>query len=275
METALPIPDGFERYRSASQRARVATELWGARNLFCVECRAPAVQRALPNARARDLVCPLCAAHYEMKASSRPFGERVVDSGYEAMLASLLARRRPHLLLLEYEQLGWRVANLEIVPGFALTPGMVVPRRPLSPSARRGGWIGCNLDMRSVPPDARIAMIRGGRPAAPAQVRERFFRITSLLAGRPIQTRGWTLEVLRAVREIGGREFTLGDVYGAIPRLGLKYPDNHHPREKIRQQLQVLRDTGLLEFLGRGHYRAVNAEPADRTAEAGAGGEGS
>jgi len=32
------------------------------------------------------------------------------------------------------------------------------------------------------------------------------------------------------------------------------HPGNHHVREKIRQRLQVLRDLGLLEFHGDGHY---------------------
>ncbi len=30
---------------------------------------------------------------------------------------------------------------------------------------------------------------------------------------------------------------------------------NAHVRDKIRQQLQVLRDLDLLTFLGEGHYR--------------------
>ena len=34
-----------------------------------------------------------------------------------------------------------------------------------------------------------------------------------------------------------------------------KYPKNWHVRDKIRQQLQVFRDKGLLEFLGSGTYR--------------------
>ena len=39
---------------------------------------------------------------------------------------------------------------------------------------------------------------------------------------------------------------------GAWARL---YPANHNVRPKIRQQLQVLRDRGWLEFVGRGRYR--------------------
>ena len=33
------------------------------------------------------------------------------------------------------------------------------------------------------------------------------------------------------------------------------HPDNRHVRDKIRQQLQVLRDHGYLEFVSRGSYR--------------------
>ena len=33
------------------------------------------------------------------------------------------------------------------------------------------------------------------------------------------------------------------------------HPDNRHVRDKIRQQLQVLRDMGLLQHIGRGVWR--------------------
>jgi hypothetical protein len=38
------------------------------------------------------------------------------------------------------------------------------------------------------------------------------------------------------------------------------HPANRHVRDKTRQQLQVLRDLGLVEFLGGGRYRQ-NKEP--------------
>jgi chromosome condensin MukBEF MukE localization factor len=33
------------------------------------------------------------------------------------------------------------------------------------------------------------------------------------------------------------------------------YPNNRFPRQKLRQQLQRLRDLGMIEFLGEGRYR--------------------
>jgi type II restriction enzyme len=34
-----------------------------------------------------------------------------------------------------------------------------------------------------------------------------------------------------------------------------KYPNNNFIKDKLRQQLQILRDRGYLEFVGRGIYR--------------------
>lgn len=67
--------------------------------------------------------------------------------------------------------------------------------------------------------------------------------------------RGWTLDVLNAVRSLGKTEFDLAEVYKSDGKLAKLHPANRHVREKIRQQLQVLRDLGLLEFLGDGEYR--------------------
>ena len=60
---------------------------------------------------------------------------------------------------------------------------------------------------------------------------------------------------MKCVEALGRASFTLDDAYGFEARLARLYPANHNVRPKIRQQLQVLRDRGWLEFLGRGRYR--------------------
>ncbi|PYT58190.1 MAG: hypothetical protein DMG35_18675 [Acidobacteria bacterium] len=49
-------------------------------------------------------------------------------------------------------------------------------------------------------------------------------------------------------------DFTLADVYAHAGSLAKLHPNNAHIRDKIRQQLQLLRDLGLLDFLGGGSY---------------------
>ena len=107
----------------------------------------------------------------------------------------------------------------------------------------------------------------------------------------PESFRGWTLDVLNIVRRIteekhaivldcGGKrsatplllrkqpssqsgvtaaalqnEFTTADVYAFERELEKLHPDNRHVRDKIRQQLQILRDTGLLIHVESGRWR--------------------
>ena len=60
---------------------------------------------------------------------------------------------------------------------------------------------------------------------------------------------------MKAVEAIRQPEFELNDVYRFEQQLSALYPGNNNVRPKIRQQLQVLRDKGYLDFVGRGSYR--------------------
>lgn len=51
------------------------------------------------------------------------------------------------------------------------------------------------------------------------------------------------------------KEFELDDVYAFAAKLSKLYPNNRHVKQKIRQQLQFLRDRGYLDFVSRGFYR--------------------
>ena len=67
---------------------------------------------------------------------------------------------------------------------------------------------------------------------------------------------GWTRLTLEFVLSMSSDSFTLGEVYaGFTPIAERRYPGNKHVPDKIRQQLQRLRQIGLVEFLGNGEYR--------------------
>ena len=79
-------------------------------------------------------------------------------------------------------------------------------------------------------------------------------RASAPLARLGVEQRGWTLDVLNVVRSLKKERFSLSDVYNLEVGLSRQHPNNRHVRDKIRQQLQVLRDLGLLQFLGAGQY---------------------
>ena len=70
----------------------------------------------------------------------------------------------------------------------------------------------------------------------------------------PPSVRGWTLDVLSAVRKLSKFSFSLDDVYKFESEQRDSDPLNRRVRPKIRQQLEVLRDIGLPEFTTRGNY---------------------
>jgi type II restriction enzyme len=181
----------------------------------------------------------------------------VPDAAYSKMIEAIESGGAPNLLLLHYAADAWVVLGLLLVPHFFLHAGAIRKRNALSKGARRAGWVGCDILLGELPEEGRIPMVVDGVPAAPSLVRRRFRRLRGLEDLAPDQ-RGWSLDVLTAVRGLGKTEFPLSDVYAAAEELGRRHPRNRHVREKIRQQLQVLRDLGVLEFLDRGRYRLRN-----------------
>lgn len=169
------------------------------------------------------------------------------------MRQAIEENRAPHLLALHYEPLRWTVQSVILIPSFALTLSSLERRNPLGAAARRKGWIGCNILLMNIPMDARITLVSEGIPVKPELVHDQYVRLQSL-EHMPHERRGWTLDVLNIVRSLGKPQFSLAEVYGHSGELQRLHPRNLHVRDKIRQQLQRLRDMGLLEFIGGGKY---------------------
>jgi type II restriction enzyme len=170
------------------------------------------------------------------------------------MVRAIEKDQTPDMFVLHYEASEWAASTLILIPHFAFPISAIEKRKPLSATARRAGWVGCNILLGAIPLDAKIPVIVDGIPLPQKQVRQQYARIRPL-AKLKTEQRGWTLDVLTAVRSLGKPEFALDDVYALESRLARLHPANRHVRDKIRQQLQVLRDLGLLEFLGGGEYR--------------------
>jgi len=189
-----------------------------------------------------------------LKSQSKPFGAKILDSAYSKMKKAILEDRTPNLFVLQYDLANWTVRTVILIPRFAFTLSALERRKPLAPTARRAGWVGCNILLNKIPQDARIPVVDDGTPLPPPDVRRAYQRLRPLEQLK-IEKRGWTLDVLQVVRSLGKPEFALGEVYLQSRSLSKLHPRNIHVHDKIRQQLQVLRDLGFLSFLGGGNYR--------------------
>jgi type II restriction enzyme len=234
VDLSLPAA-GLDRYKSASQRARVGTESWGAANFFCPACESPRLNVAPRNTVAVDYFCPSCESPFQLKSQSKPLGSRIVDAAYSEMKRAILEDRTPNLFVLHYDLDTWAVRTVVLVPHFAFALSAVERRKPLAPTARRAGWVGCNILLDKIPVHARISVVNEGTPQTSQQVRASYNRLRPL-EKLQVEKRGWTLDVLQVVQSLGKLEFTLADVYAHAGALAKLHPNNAHVRDKIRQQ---------------------------------------
>jgi type II restriction enzyme len=243
-------------YKAGSQVARVLSEDWCCREMYCAACNSDRLSRSRANTPAVDFVCPGCEQSFQLKSFKTWNHRKIVDAGYDSMVRAIRSNRVPNLLILQYS-VDWLVKNLLLVPNVFFSETVIEKRSPLSSQARRAGWVGCNILLDRIPRDGKIAIISDGASVAEQQVRKEFSRVRKLAEVSPA-VRGWTLDVLTAIRKLGTSRFSLQELYRLEPYLQSIHPRNQSVRPKIRQQLQVLRSLGLIEFTSPGNY-AVRA----------------
>ena len=67
---------------------------------------------------------------------------------------------------------------------------------------------------------------------------------------------GWKRLTLEGVLSMPDDGFELDDLYRVCEPTAVKqYPDNHNVQAKLRQQLQLLRNLGIVEFVTPGNYK--------------------
>ena len=244
-------------YHSGSQISRVLTEDWMARNMFCPVCGAPVLSHYEANKPVADFFCDDCKSDFELKSKESKtavIGHKIADGAYGTMIERITSLRNPHLFVMTYSN--WMVNNLLMIPSYFFVPAIIEKRPPLKETARRAGWVGCNIEIGNIPESGKIFIIRNCQQEDKSKVVDSYQRTLNLRTLK-IDSRGWLLDVLRCVERIPNKEFSLDEVYAFTDELQQKHPDNNFVRDKIRQQLQYLRDKGFIKFTSRGHYLKI------------------
>ena len=243
-------------YHSPSQRARVVTEHWVANNTVCPVC-AQSITKTQNNSPGLDFVCNLCKLSFELKSKRGLFGNKLPDGAYESMIRKIMHGTHSNFFLLSYDS-DYYVTNLVLVPKRFIVSEMIERRKPLREGTRRAGWTGCSIRVSLLPAAGKIAYIKD-KWVVPTEAVLAQWRETNFLDSVSISSRGWLVAVMKCVERMDKHEFTLQEVYEFIPYLESLFPRNKHIKEKIRQQLQVLRDQGWLTFHGNGKYEQIVA----------------
>lgn len=247
-----------DNYRSKSQIARILTESWALNNIYCPRCGHDKILHFPNNSAVADFYCPSCNSEFELKSKKGSLGKKIPDGAYDTFLQRITSQNNPDFFILTYNENAMCVENLWVVPKHFFVPSIVEKRKPLSSTSRRAGWTGCNILFGEIPLQGQISMIKNQSPIEKNTVVMQMEQSTRLNAGN-LNSRSWLFDVLNCINQIQGPVFTLNDVYAFDEFLSQRHPHNSHVRAKIRQQLQLLRDEGFLEFIGRGVYRKTDA----------------
>jgi type II restriction enzyme len=241
-------------YVSGSQSARVWTERWVSEWMYCPNCGYAKMKQFEGNRPVADFYCTSCAEEFELKSQKGKFGPKVADGAFRTKCERVAASNNPSLMLMNYDLKRLEVVNLFVVPKHFFVREIIEERKPLASTARRAGWIGSNILLSRIPESGKVYIVQNGEERPKRLVLAQWNK-TRFLRDEGTEARGWLIEVMKCVESIGKPEFELEDVYAFEGVLSDIYPNNRHVRQKIRQQLQVLRDVGYLDFVSRGHYR--------------------
>ncbi|MEG1642252.1 MAG: DpnI domain-containing protein [Synergistaceae bacterium] len=246
----------LNEYKSQSQIARVLTESWVKTQMYCPRCGNSTVSNFENNRPVADFYCSKCGSQYELKSKKGVLGNKVVDGAYETMIDRITSNTNPDFFFMSYSEDTYKVNNFIMIPKHFFIPDIIEKRRPLADTARRAGWVGCNILISKIPTQGMIEIICNGNEINKEIVVEKTAR-AGLLETKDIASRGWLLDTLRCVNLIKSEVFELSDMYNYENLLSLSHPNNKNIKPKIRQQLQLLRDRGYIEFLGMGKYRKI------------------
>jgi len=242
-------------YTNNSQIARVLTEDWVKTNSYCPCCGETYLTEFENNKPVADFYCKTCLEQFELKSkNAKKIGNKIVDGAYSTMIKRINSDESPNFFFLTYDKC--KVNNFIIIPKHYFTSDIIVKRNPLKETARRAGWVGCNIDITKVPENGRIFIVKNSEIISKEKVQFKW-KGTEFLKSKKGDSKGWILDVMSCIDAIQKNTFSLNEIYSFEAQLKLKYPNNNFIKDKIRQQLQFLRDKGLIEFKNKGVYMKV------------------
>lgn len=244
-----------EGYTSNSQIARLLTENWVLNNSYCPSCGELPLMEFDNNKPVADFFCNKCSEEFELKSKRGKLTGKITDGAYSTMIERINSENNPNFFFLTYSK-DFLVNDFLIIPKQFFTSEIIIKRNPLKETAKRAGWIGCNIDISKIADAGKVFVIKNAKAINPEIVKQSFHK-TLFLRTKDKDAKGWILDIMNCVDLIKKESFELEDVYKFEHKLKLKYPNNNYIKDKIRQQLQLLRDKSIVEFVGRGRYKKV------------------
>lgn len=189
-----------KKYKSEPQKIRVLSEDWVAKQSYCPNCNAEPLAAFTNGKPVAGFYCANCDEQYELKSKKAKLSNIINDGAYATMIERINSKDNPSFFFLTYSQ-EYRVNNFLIIPKQFFKPDMIIKRKPLSVTAKRAGWVGCNIDLRKVPESGKVFLVKDQQVIPRDNVTEQFQK-TLFLRTQSIASRGWTLDILQCIDKL-------------------------------------------------------------------------
>lgn len=190
------------------------------------------LNRFEPNRPVADFFCNECDEQFELKSKKGRFTKTIADGAYSTMIERINSENNPNFFFLTYTE-NWTVNNFIIIPKQFFTSDIIIKRAALGPTARRAGWVGCNIDVSKIAEAGKVFLIKDAKVVNKEVVKETFNK-TLFLREKTKSAKGWILDIMNCVDSVKKENFTLDEVYSFEEKLKQKYPNNNFIKDKIR-----------------------------------------
>lgn len=118
--------------------------------MACPLCHEKTLIKYKMNEKSKDMTCETCHCHIQVKATKsskkKTHSLKLLGAEYKTTSASI-KKNDVHYLIVSYSVLQeiYTIHNIYFIDRADVTECCIIPRKPLSSSAKRAGWQGCML----------------------------------------------------------------------------------------------------------------------------------
>ncbi len=140
-------------WKSESRIIGEACEDYVKNKIKCIRCNNNNFEKYKTNEKSKDLICVSCNQKYQIKAKSATHKQvdnikckkqfKTIGGDYSTTLNNI--NEKIDYLIILYEKQSYTILNILYITNENINSNCIIPRKPLSSTAKRAGWQGCNI----------------------------------------------------------------------------------------------------------------------------------
>jgi type II restriction enzyme len=140
-------------WKNESRIVGEACEEYIKNNIKCIRCNEINYEKCKTNEKSKDLICISCNQKFQIKAKSATQKQvnniknkdifKTIGGEYSTTVKNI--NEQIDYLIILYEKQSYKIINILYIKYENINFNCIIPRKPLSITAKRSGWQGCNI----------------------------------------------------------------------------------------------------------------------------------